>query len=121
MGLYSASRRSAGDSYKANDPVQSTNPNPDVFDVQRVTKIGIYFLSVVVYPNCTNFEGRKILLTRRDPRNMDRLDPHFSKDIAINAGLIARFEPTEFGWNCGECLAKQLSRTDFYLKRSPAE
>lgn len=108
MGLYSASRRSAGNCYKKDDPVLSTNPNPDEFKVTLCKQIGSLYLSVVHYPNCTNYEGKKILLTRFDPRTFKRLDPHFSRMYINNAGLIARFVPTEYGWECGYKLAKML-------------
>lgn len=108
MGLYSASRRSAGNSYKSNDPVLSTNPNPDEFKVTKVEQHGKLYLSIVIYPNCTNYEGKKILLTRKDPRLFKKLDPHFTKDHTLNAGLIARFEPTVEGWKMGRRLAMAI-------------
>ena len=113
MGLYSASRRSAGNSYKKEDPVLSTNPNPDFFEILKSEQIGNLWLSIIKYPNCTNYEGKKILLTRQCPSAFHRLDPHFSKDHLINAGLIARFEPTSYGWKCGWYLAHQIAKKDF--------
>ena len=60
-----------------------------------------YFVSEIQYPDCYNFEGRKVLLTTFDPRNRRTLDPHFELD----SGILARFEPTADGW----IMAKQIA------------
>ena len=71
----------------------AVQPNPDVFEVRYVREIGEYYMSWVHYPNATNYEGNKVLVTTFDPRNRIRLDPHFSP----NSGIVARFEPTTEG------------------------
>ena len=74
----------------------SINPNPSSFKIKKVYTANGLFVSLVNYPNCTTFEGNKILVTNYDVRekNKLKLDPHFYKD----SGLIARFEPTDTGW-----------------------
>lgn len=58
----------------------------------------------VHYPDCTNYEGDKILLLERPIYNIrvagGRLDPHFFK----GSGLIARLVPTNEGWILGKKL-----------------
>ncbi len=81
--------------------VKLPNPNPKNFKVINITKVNGYTIMHVNYPDCTNYEGDKIMVY---DKNFDvkillaikRLDPHF-----FNAGdsPIARFEPTERGWN----------------------
>ncbi len=73
------------------------NPNPLRFTVERSEKVGQFYVSVVKYPDCTNYEGKKILVTRKAVDSRAPLDPHFSGDSDINCGLVARFEPTPEG------------------------
>lgn len=77
--------------YRDKDP---RNPNSSCFTIVKVQQIGEAFVSWVRYPNCTNYEGNKILVSTFDPRKMKKLDPHFS----TKSGLIARFVPTDEGW-----------------------
>lgn len=83
----------------------SPNPNPDLFTIQKKKKLGVYHLLWVHYAGCTNYEGNKILLFKSD-RDIDWgsihcLDPHFN-DNSEDFKLLARFVPTEEGWNMGE-------------------
>lgn len=51
----------------------------------------------IKYPNCTNFEGEKILvyqvLSEQELRSKTSIDPHFNEDLKS----VARFQPTEIG------------------------
>lgn len=76
-------------------------PSPDNFMIEESVKIGKVWVSVIRYPGAEFFEGRKIILTRWDPRDKKSIDPHF---IPGN-GLIARFEPTLDG----HFLAKEVA------------
>lgn len=89
MGL-GVMKLSSGTTYTQN-PV---NPNPYVFFVKKCYTANGLFVSLVYYPNCTTFEGNKILITNYDIRNQTKLDPHFYS----GSGLVARFEPTDTGW-----------------------
>lgn len=82
----------------------SLNPNPNEFNVIREVKINGFFISEVHYPNCTNFEGHKILVTKESVSNTKYLDPHFTKE----SDLIARFIPNDYGWEAANKLAKGL-------------
>lgn len=95
MGL--GPRFSSTNSYVANCPTRSLNPNPENFNIVGVWPAGNFFVSLVHYPNCVNYEGRKVLVTRHNPSDYTKLDPHFNEDWETNAGLIARFEPTPEG------------------------
>jgi hypothetical protein len=72
-----------------------TNPNPSKFSVVKSIQIGNVFVSTVKYPNCTNYEGLKVIVSTFNPRQVERLDPHFTED----GGIIARFVPTQDGWD----------------------
>lgn len=85
------------------------NPNPLNFKIERVKQMGIYLGALVYYPDCTNFEGKKIIVlkgvTETELRNMRQLDPHF-----LEAGpIIARFRPDAQGWENALCLMRILS------------
>ncbi len=81
------------------------NPDPMRFTVLTTERIGSMHLSVLRYEGCTNFEGRKVLLTTWDPRGRMSIDPHFAPD----SGILARFEPTDRGIEAGRILARALS------------
>lgn len=98
MGL--GPKVSSGDSYIVN-PV---NPNPFNFKIVHVERFKNCYLSVINYPNCTNFEGNKVLITKWDPRNKFELDPHFSEGY----GLIARFEPSLEGIELARLFASNI-------------
>lgn len=79
------------------------NPDPKVFIVERIEhkNMGGHLVTQVRYPNCQNYEGRKILvfcgMTLEQLVNLDILDPHFSSEKP-ELSPIARFVPTELGW-----------------------
>lgn len=76
-----------------------TNPNPIRFELLHTKQIGKNLVVKIKYPDCTNFEGTKIILyknrTVKEIQDSDFIDPHFSK-----TGLMpfARFVPTDEGW-----------------------
>lgn len=80
--------------------VKEPNPNPRNFRVDKVIEEGGFAIAEIYYPDCTNFEGKKILVfegvTELDLRRMDFIDPHFCDRGHLTP--IARFEPTEKGW-----------------------
>ncbi len=89
----------------------SKNPNPKNFEILQKYQIrfGIKYpiLVKIKYPNCTNYEGVKILIfkTRRYLeeciRNND-LDPHFFPE----SELICRVHPRS--WELGKKLLKVI-------------
>lgn len=99
MGLFKRSY-SSSTSYITD----SKNPNPNEFNVICELKINNFFISEVHYPNCTNYEGRKILLTKNSVTNKQYLDPHFTDE----SDLIARFVPNVYGWEAAKKLANGL-------------
>jgi hypothetical protein len=86
---------------------KAQNPNPFVFVIEKIVQIGRFTIAQVHYPNCTNYEGRKILLwhghTLQNIKKLKAIDPHFSEDSFTP---IARFEPTIRGWKMAEKMAK---------------
>jgi hypothetical protein len=97
---------------------KAKNPNPDPYNwiindtfINGSWDKNIYLLIDITYPDCTNYEGRKIMLyenvTEDDLRKQKTLDPHFSSNKRFHSP-IARFEPTKEGWEMGKLLAMEL-------------
>ena len=65
----------------------------------------------VNYPDCTNYEGRKILIFKgcsyHDIVAQKELDPHFSDSKKLSPFM--RIEPTEKGWAAGKLIIQWLS------------
>lgn len=85
------------------------NPNPSWYQIVRYEQINDYLLVKIKYPNCTNFEGDKILVFKGIDitalRKQRQIDPYFS-DKGIYHHPIARFVPTDEGWRMARKLAQ---------------
>ncbi len=103
MGLFKMSTASGmippnpDEFIRSNDQIM---PRSDNFYIQRIERVGEWLIALIVYPDCTNFEGQKILVYRTSLASLGsqkHLDPHFSDNSAY-LSPIARFIPTEEGW-----------------------
>jgi hypothetical protein len=76
---------------------KTTNPDPSNFVIIKSERINDYLLILINYPDCTNYEGNKILVYDKlfAFSNITKIDPHFFDQ---NDSPIARFEPTDRGW-----------------------
>jgi hypothetical protein len=77
------------------------NPDPYNFSIQKYLSIGRFVIAKINYPNCTNYEGNKILIFENlDVKTLlkqHHIDPHFCNTGCTSP--IARFKPTDDGWN----------------------
>lgn len=100
MGLSPFSSSYTEPNYKYNPG----NPDPSRWKIKRSVCIGHNVLVEVNYPDCTNYEGNKIILYRNCTvdliKSQQKLDPHFVREKYL-VKPFARFEPTEEGWNAG--------------------
>ena len=75
----------------------AVDPDPEIFRIEEEMQMGDYLIAVIAYPNCTNFEGKKIIVfedtTIEELNNMKIIDPHFLEQNKV----IARFIPTPRG------------------------
>lgn len=95
MGISPFRRSSCGDT---RGPVQDPrNPDPHRFHINRIYEIADVTVVDVTYPNCTTFDGRKILVFDGHCMALLKvarvLDPHF---LSSNT-LIARLRPDAAG------------------------
>ena len=90
--------------------VQPGNPDPQEFTITSVEQHGYYLICRVTYQDCTNYEGRKILVfrgvTEQQLRQSKELDPHFCGDGHVSP--VARFVPTPEGLRMARTLVKAL-------------
>ncbi len=77
------------------------NPDPRNFIINKLERVNEFTILEVTYPNCVNFEGRKILvlkgMTKEQIKNLKTLDPHFGTG-SNTLPIVARFRPTTEGW-----------------------
>lgn len=89
--------------------VPPPNPDPQNFTVLRHYSIAGWTVVEVQYPDCTNYEGRKVLVYRArlvDVLALKIMDPHFCDDGHL--APFARFEPTARGWRAAQQLIGAL-------------
>lgn len=89
------------------DSGKSGNPDPCRFRLVSWIQYGSYILAKVNYPDCTGFEGNKLLvfkgLSVGELTGLSVLDPHFT----IDGRIIARFRPDL--WADAESFIKGLA------------
>jgi len=86
-------------------PGKVGNPDPANYRVSKFEYLGGHLITEIVYPDCVNFEGKKVLVFKKGvtlekllKRNNGFIDPHFSDDTGV-IHPVARFEPSEAGWH----------------------
>lgn len=86
------------------------NPNPNNYNILRTVQIGKYLVILIHYPDCKNYEGKKILMyeniTIEQLIKQQLIDPHFSNNKKYKSP-IARFQPTDNGWDMAMACATQ--------------
>lgn len=94
---------------KANDK----QPRADKFQIKLYYEVSGNLILVLVYPNCSNYEGQKILvykgitLEELLKKNNNLIDPHFS-DNPNFVSPVARFVPTKEGIDFAFQFAKNM-------------
>lgn len=91
--------------------VAAPNPNPYRYTILKSDSVGIFTIIKIKYDGCTNYEGEKILVYRSatvmDLLNQNSIDPHFCENPEY-ISPIARFVPTEEGWQMAKKLCESL-------------
>lgn len=80
--------------------VEKNLPDPKMFEITKTHEEGGFLVLMVNYPNCSNYEGNKILVyqsTLLDIVNQKVIEPHFFEHSTY-ISPIARFVPTQHGW-----------------------
>lgn len=84
------------------EPTSKSLPNPDPsnYSIIMLAEISGYTIVKIKYHDCVNYEGVKILVFKCSSEEILKqkiIDPHFSDNDEF-ISPIARFEPTEQGW-----------------------
>lgn len=102
--------QSSLDICKEQNTVILPNPRPDNYSLVRSEVVNGHLIIELKYHDCTNYEGRKIMVykcTLDELMKQKLIDPHFCNNEDYFSP-IARFEPTEQGWNNACALANVL-------------
>ena len=100
---------------QGNPPKPLPNPDPKNHRFNRVIEVNGRVIAFVRYPNCTNYEGTKVLVYDMDLKSFWEeygregkvLDPHFCPNSRLK--LMARFIPTINGWELARSLCESMS------------
>lgn len=91
----------------------NSTPNPKHFEIINYRMVGKYLVLKVRYPDCTNYEGVKIMvyedtnIIEIQKVNKGAIDPHFGVNPDF-ISPIARFEPTDRGWEMAIKFCKSM-------------
>lgn len=89
------------------------NPDPNNWKFVKVEEHGKYLILMMEYPDCSNYEGKKILvfenITLIQLVNQKLIDPHFFPATSNYKSPIARFEPTDRGWEMAKTFIAAMS------------
>jgi hypothetical protein len=118
------------DTYKE---VTLPNPNPMNYQILKSEQVGHALVVMIQYPDCTNFEGKKICVFRctlEQLMDQKAIDPHFCDDGTQTVPFIdddevsvicpyARFKPTKYGWEMAMVIANKINEDyEGYLRAS---
>lgn len=99
---YSKSKLGVISPESKNDYSQLPNPNPKNYTIEKHKQCGSSLVVKIKYHDCTNYEGIKILVFKKTDINQllaqKLIDPHFCENKKF-LSPIARFEPTNNGWD----------------------
>lgn len=92
-------------------PPKLPNPDPLKWIIRESVAVGKHLVLHINYPDCTNYEGDKILVYRNTTIEQlliqKTIDPHFSYNKKF-ISPFARFEPTQYGWECAVELVESI-------------
>lgn len=100
MGIKIFKSDSSFDKKELKDYFPTLMPNPNNYKILRYKEIFNALVIEIEYPDCNNYEGRKILVfdcTYSELMKQKVIDPHFSDNKEFYSPVV-RFVPTEIGW-----------------------
>ncbi len=95
------------------------NPDPNNYKILQTKQIGRYIVVMLKYPDCKNYEGKKVMVFKSTLEKLKRqklIDPHFEPDTNKYIHPIARFKPTKLGWEQACLFVKTVLITNYKLK-----
>ena len=101
VGIWPTSRLDDSRSFGFTKNQKSQNPDSNNWTILRSIYMKPFLIIEIFYPDCGNYEGKKIIVfqaTLSELQNQIQIDPHFGQNKNM-LYPIARFQPTEEGWN----------------------
>jgi len=106
-----APRNAGSNDHEIINNLMRPNPDPSNYRIKRSRSLRGNLLIEIRYPDCTNYEGNKILLYRRTTlkqlKKQKHIDPHFARNKKFKSP-VARFEPTKRGWAMGLVMLSKI-------------
>lgn len=87
-----------------NSEAKAPNPSPERWTLLELVEFKHAHVVVVQYHDCTNYEGKKILVRKGVWEAPNYLDPHFAEKMEAP---IARFPPTLEGFDMALHIAER--------------
>ena len=94
-------------SCSTNPSAPAPNQSPDRWTLLDLFQYDGAYVLVVKYADCTNYEGRKVMVYSGHYYPQLKLDPHFQE---FGKSPIARFPPTDRGIYMACALARSYPR-----------
>lgn len=96
---------------------KNQNPNPKNYKILEVKQIDKLTIVKIKYPDCTNYEGNKILVFDHkvkieDLMNTKIIDPHFTNTKGVIVTPVARFKPDAEGMDMAESFCRAWAYRD---------
>jgi hypothetical protein len=96
--------------------IPPANPDPANWQILESRKIANMLIIRIKYPDCTNYEGEKLLVYEgvalEELKAQLVIDPHFSANKKFHSP-VARFEPTGRGWRMACAFVNTWSFNDY--------
>lgn len=86
-------------------PTPAPDPDPTRWGIIKKVEFDNAYVLKVRYYDCTNFEGIKVMVFKGKYVPRKHMDPHFCES---KNSPIARFIPTQEGWDMALALASNL-------------
>lgn len=105
--------------YEDDNEMPPNNPNPKRFEITKHLRRNGFTIVMVNYPDATNYNGDKILVFTQpidEIKKWEMLDPHFFPN---DKSPVARFEPTDRGWEWAVRFAQGEPPWSYAPKNAP--
>jgi hypothetical protein len=116
MFIKADKRTGANERIEIDTKPRNPNPDPENYVIEWYCQQSGGFLIVeIVYPDCTNYEGRKILVfkdvTIEELKEQKMIDPHFANNDEFHSP-VARFVPTRDGMKMAMAFAETMKKIE---------
>ena len=111
--FFSSSSNECNNYFHNDNSVVEFSPSPKIenYDIIKFEHINNNLIILINYKDVDNYEGNKILVYKNcmitELKQQKLIDPHFAKNKTL-LSPIARFEPTDYGWELAKTMANLI-------------